>query len=80
MPSAQRLRAIDLTKAGESASSLDPEHWPALRSQAHAMLDDMLDYIRDIRARPVWQPIPPAARARFREPLPDAPRGVGRHP
>ena len=76
MPSAQRLRAIDLTKAGESASSLDPEHWPALRSQAHAMLDDMLDYIRDIRARPVWQPIPPAARARFREPLPDAPEAL----
>ncbi len=30
------------------------------------MLDDMLDYIAGIRARPVWQPIPDAVRAHFR--------------
>jgi aromatic-L-amino-acid/L-tryptophan decarboxylase len=34
------------------------------------MLDDMLDYLERIRDRPVWQPIPEAVRARFREPLP----------
>ena len=31
------------------------------------MLDDMIDYIAGIRERPVWQPIPEAVRARFRD-------------
>ena len=34
------------------------------------MLDDMLDYLQHIRARPVWQPIPEAVRQHFTEPLP----------
>ncbi|HAT32218.1 MAG TPA: cytochrome D ubiquinol oxidase subunit I, partial [Janthinobacterium sp.] len=37
------------------------------------MLDDMLDYLKDIRARPVWQPIPAPVRARFTEALPSQP-------
>ena len=37
------------------------------------MLDDMLDYIEHIRARPVWQPIPDEVRASLREPLPAGP-------
>lgn len=55
------------------AESLDPENWPAFRAQAHAMLDDMLDYQMRIRERPVWQKIPAAVRESFREPLPDQP-------
>jgi len=34
------------------------------------MLDDILDYIEDIRERPVWQPIPDSVRARFHEAVP----------
>jgi len=37
------------------------------------MLDDILDYIENIRERPVWQPIPDDVRARFREAVPTAP-------
>ncbi len=37
------------------------------------MLDDMLDYIEHIRARPVWQPIPENVRERFRQAVPHAP-------
>lgn len=54
-------------------SSLDPEDWQALRAQGHRMLDDMLDYLEHIRARPVWQPIPPEVRADFKQPLPQHP-------
>ena len=50
--------------------SLDPADWADLRRQAHGMLDDMLDYLEHLRERPVWQPIPPEVRARFRETLP----------
>lgn len=42
----------------------------ALRRQAHAMLDDMLDYSEEIRERQVWQTIPEEVRARFHASLP----------
>src|SRR5262249_36333653 len=50
--------------------SLDPKDWAAFRAQGHRMLDDMFDYLEGIRERPVWQPLPDAVRARFRDPLP----------
>jgi len=53
--------------AGET---LDPQDWDEVRAQGHRMLDDMIDYVATIRERPVWQPIPDAVRARFREALP----------
>lgn len=56
-----------------SPDSLDPSDWGEIRAQGHRMLDDMLDYLEHLRARPVWQPIPEPARALFREPLPAAP-------
>src|SRR5258708_2691279 len=34
------------------------------------MLDDMIDYVANIRERPVWQPIPDDVRARFHAGLP----------
>ncbi len=37
------------------------------------MLDDMFDYLEQIRDRPVWQPMPADVRARFRSDLPVAP-------
>jgi glutamate/tyrosine decarboxylase-like PLP-dependent enzyme len=52
--------------------SLDPQDWPSFRAQGHRMLDDMFDYLEQIRERPVWQPMPDTVRAGFREPLPMA--------
>jgi aromatic-L-amino-acid decarboxylase len=60
-------RSDDVAPPG---SSLDPADWPELRRQGHRMLDDMLDYIEQVRTRPVWQPMPPAVRAGFRDALP----------
>ncbi len=37
------------------------------------MLDDILDYTRDVRARPVWASAPAAVREGFRTPLPQGP-------
>jgi len=53
--------------------TLDPADWPGFRTQAHEMLDDILDYVENIRDRPVWQPIPDDVRSRFRGDLPSAP-------
>jgi len=57
----------------EASETLDPKNWDELRAQAHRMLDDMIDYIASVRDRPVWQPIPDAVRAQFRDELPRAP-------
>jgi aromatic-L-amino-acid decarboxylase len=53
--------------------TLDPNDWGGIRVQAHRMLEDMLDYIEHVRARPVWQPIPESVRAHFRSDVPRAP-------
>jgi aromatic-L-amino-acid decarboxylase len=53
--------------------SLDPQDWTQLRAQAHRMLDDMLDYLANIRERPVWVPMPQEARDHFRAGIPRAP-------
>jgi aromatic-L-amino-acid/L-tryptophan decarboxylase len=50
--------------------TLDPRDWDALRALGHRMLDDMLDYLRTVRDRPAWRPVPAEVRARLNEPLP----------
>ncbi|WP_022723178.1 pyridoxal-dependent decarboxylase [Rhodopseudomonas sp. B29] len=52
------------------STSLDPQDWDAFRADAHRMLDDMIDYIAEVRERPVWQPMPIEVQASFRETLP----------
>jgi aromatic-L-amino-acid decarboxylase len=55
------------------AETLDPSDWPAFRAQAHRMLDDILDYVENIRERPVWQPISEEVRSRFHSDIPREP-------
>ena len=60
-------------KHSSGPPTLDPENWEELRRTGHRMLDDMLDYIAEIRTRPVWQPIPDGVRQQFRADLPEEP-------
>jgi glutamate/tyrosine decarboxylase-like PLP-dependent enzyme len=64
-------------RQADASETLDPQNWGDIRAQGHRMLDDMIDHIATIRARPVWQPIPDQVRARFREKLPRAPADLG---
>lgn len=50
--------------------SLDPQDWEGLRRLGHRMVDDMLDYLRTVRDRPVWQPLPDDLSHLFDQPLP----------
>jgi len=50
--------------------SLDPESWEALRAHGHQVLDELLDWLRTLRERPVWQPVPEDVREALRSPLP----------
>lgn len=56
-----------------SAPSLDPVDWEDFRTLAHQLVNTGIDYTRDIRNRPVWQPMSDDVRARFRAPLPMTP-------
>ncbi|SEO66973.1 Glutamate or tyrosine decarboxylase [Salinihabitans flavidus] len=55
----------------DAPETLDPADWDAHRAVAHRMVDDAVDYIRDVRSRPVWQDMPPEVRARLREGVPE---------
>ena len=55
---------------------LDPEDWDELRRLGHRMVDDVIDGFESLRDRPVWQPVPAAARERFHAPLPLEPMGA----
>ncbi len=57
----------------DTTISLDPENWSSVRAEGHRMLDDMFDYLEQIRARPVWQPIPDTVRSVFNADLPVSP-------
>jgi glutamate/tyrosine decarboxylase-like PLP-dependent enzyme len=56
--------------------TLDPADWEAMRTLAHRMVDDAVDYIATVRERPVWQPTPPEVAARLQEGAPQEPQGA----
>jgi aromatic-L-amino-acid decarboxylase len=58
--------------------TLDPSDWKSFRSEAHRMLEDILDYVENIKERPVWQPIPDHVRSQFRSELPEKPSDLAR--
>jgi len=62
--------------SAEEGQTLDPSDWEGLRAQAHRMLDDILNYTRNIRQRAVWQPIPDEVRQRFRAAVPVGPSAL----
>ena len=53
--------------------TLDPADWEAFRAAGHRMLDDMIDFLRDVRERPVWQRPSDEARAILSVPAPEGP-------
>jgi len=65
---------MELPTTEISEESLDPQDWRALRQLGHRMLDDMFDYLQDIRQRPVWQPAPADVKSRLKKPLPLEPQ------
>jgi aromatic-L-amino-acid/L-tryptophan decarboxylase len=57
--------------------SLDPADWAALRELGVQMVTDMMEYLKTVRERPVWQPVPEPVKDRFRQPLPLEPQPAG---
>lgn len=53
--------------------TLDPIDWSDVRALSHRMIDDSIDYLRDVRERPAWQEMPADVKATFGAPLPKSP-------
>ncbi|MBC7829792.1 MAG: amino acid decarboxylase [Chitinophagaceae bacterium] len=54
--------------------TLDPADWNALRTLGHKMIDDMFDYLQQVRQRPVWKAIPADTKQHFKNSLPYLPQ------
>jgi hypothetical protein len=48
-----------------SFETLDPEDWGKMRSLAHKMVDDAVDYLETVGDKPVWQQVPEAVKQTF---------------
>lgn len=59
------------------SETLDPAEWGPLRDLARRIVNDAVDYTRDLRDRPVWQDMPPEVRAHFRSPAPQEGQPLG---
>jgi glutamate/tyrosine decarboxylase-like PLP-dependent enzyme len=70
------MEMLDGDGCGIPEESLDPGDWEAFRRLAHGALDDAIDYLRDVRERPVWRPVPEGVKLQLNEPLPIAPQGL----
>lgn len=61
---------------GAEDDTLDPPDWDVAAATGHRIVDDAVRYLRDVRKRPVWQPMPEQVEAFFRAPLPDRPTRI----
>ena len=58
--------------------TLDPEDWEGVRQVFHDAVDRAIDYLRDIRQKPVWKATPEATKEKLRTALPQAPEPLDR--
>ena len=50
--------------------SLEPEDWQEFRTAAHRMLDEAIDFMQDVRQRPVWREVPKTVKEQFQVKVP----------
>lgn len=53
--------------------TLDPLDWADVQALSHRVVDDAINYLRDVRDRPVWREMPAEVRSVFEAPLPRVP-------
>lgn len=55
-------------------ATLDPDDWERYRASSHRILDQLIDFLKDVRSRPVWRA--PIEIERTDDDLPMAPRSL----
>ncbi len=53
--------------------TLDPSGWSDVRALSHRIIDDAIDYLSNVRERPVWQEMPNDVKSAFEGSLPHLP-------
>lgn len=61
------MEASSIDRKSVPEVSLDPHDWNDFRFLGHRVMDDMMDYLRDLRLRPVWRRMPPAVTQAIRQ-------------
>ncbi|RWC89795.1 MAG: aspartate aminotransferase family protein [Mesorhizobium sp.] len=56
--------------------TLDPADWTDVQALSHRVVDDAVDYLRELRDRPVWREMPGQVRDFFTAPLPRSPASL----
>ena len=65
-----QIELVEISPIDERSTcevSLDPQDWTDLRFLGHRIMNDMIDYLRDLRLRPTWRPMPPVVRQAIRQ-------------
>ena len=57
-------------------TGLDPANWDDIRTLGHQMIDDMVDYLKNIGERKPYTPIPQGTKNEFKKPLPHQPSNI----
>ncbi|MFX0084722.1 MAG: pyridoxal phosphate-dependent decarboxylase family protein [Candidatus Hodarchaeota archaeon] len=50
--------------------TLDPKDWEKLRTLGHQIVNDMVEYLKNVREQPVWRPIPREVKDTFKRSIP----------
>jgi aromatic-L-amino-acid/L-tryptophan decarboxylase len=55
---------------------LDPENWEDIRTLGHQMVDDMINYLKNVEERPAWKEIPETAIESYKTSIPQKPENI----
>jgi aromatic-L-amino-acid/L-tryptophan decarboxylase len=55
---------------------LDPADWDGIKTLGYQIIDDMVDYLKNVGERKVWTPIPQQVKDEFKKSVPHQPAGM----
>jgi glutamate/tyrosine decarboxylase-like PLP-dependent enzyme len=61
---------INFEEILQKEEDIDPENWADMRSLAHTMVDDMFDYLSNLKNEKAWVPTDEALRSHFKSSIP----------
>ncbi len=70
------MDALNQSPTAFKEETLDPADWSQVQALSRRIVDDAIDYLRDVRERPVWQEMPSEVRQAFDDALPQAPSAL----
>ena len=60
----------------KTETGLDPANWDDIKLLGHRIIDDMVDYLKNIGEAKVWTPVPKSAKKEFEKPIPTKPGDI----